>query len=166
MSKLIHSISKALALADIRNSARESPNQPGPSLGRPDCLTAKSIEVSFMLKGMLADSAASVASAYRARQAVEPAAPQSEDPATDHVSSFPFGQGELSHAHRPLRSIGRPDALTAQHVEVAIVLNAMLGRLAANDYLVRHEVDVHVIERVLNPAGRRRGNHDASGIRI
>lgn len=69
MSKLIHSISNAKALADIRNSSRESSHHASPSLGRPDSQTAKSIEVSLMLKGMLGESAAS---AYLARQAVEP----------------------------------------------------------------------------------------------
>jgi hypothetical protein len=69
MSNLIHSISSAKALTDIRNSARESSNPTSPSLGRPDSLTAKSIEVSLLLKGMLGESAAS---AYLSRQAVEP----------------------------------------------------------------------------------------------
>jgi len=69
MSNLIHSISSAKTLAEIRHSAREFSNQPSPTLGRPDSLTAKSIEVSLMLKGMLGESAAS---AYLARQAVEP----------------------------------------------------------------------------------------------
>lgn len=69
MSNLIHSISTAKALADLHNSPRESSNQQSPTLGRPDSLTAKSIEVSLMLKGMLGESAAT---AYLARQAVEP----------------------------------------------------------------------------------------------
>ena len=69
MSNLIHSISTAKALADLHNSRQESSNQHSPTLGRPDSLTAKSIEVSLMLKGMLGESAAT---AYRARQAVEP----------------------------------------------------------------------------------------------
>ena len=65
----------------------------------------------------------------------------------------------------PLRTIGRPDTLTAQRVEVGIVLNAMLGLSAATDYLSKHAVDGCVMQRVLSPTGRRRGNHDASGIR-
>ena len=65
----------------------------------------------------------------------------------------------------PLRTIGRPDTLTAQRVEVGIVLNAMLGRSAALDYLAKHAISACVTQRVLSPAGRRRGNHDASGIR-
>jgi hypothetical protein len=65
----------------------------------------------------------------------------------------------------PLRSIGRPDALTAQRVEVGIVLHAMLGRAAALEYFAKHNVDEAVVQRVLDPAGRRRGSHDANGIR-
>lgn len=60
MSHLIHTIS---------NSQGESTRAPNPSLGRPDDQTARSIQVSLMLKGMLGESAAS---AYLARQAVEP----------------------------------------------------------------------------------------------
>lgn len=66
---------------------------------------------------------------------------------------------------RPLRSIGRPDTLTAQRVEVGIVLLTMLGEAAASDYFAKHNIDPGVALRVLNPAGRRRGNHDASGVR-
>lgn len=92
-------------------------------------------------------------------------APPTADIANDSDATFPFGQGEPRHGLAPLRCIGRPDALTAQHVEVGIVLQAMLGGTAAKDYLARHEVAGHVIARVLDPAGRRRGTHDASGIR-
>ena len=66
---------------------------------------------------------------------------------------------------RPLRSIGRPDTLTAQRVEVGIVLHAMLGESAASEYFAKHNIDPDVVLRVLNPAGRRRGTHDASGVR-
>ena len=65
----------------------------------------------------------------------------------------------------PLRTIGRPDSLTAQRIEVGIVLNAMLGMSAATDYLSKHAINVDVIERVLCETGRRRGSHDASGVR-
>ncbi len=65
----------------------------------------------------------------------------------------------------PLRTIGRPDSLTAQRVEVGIVLNAMLGMSAATEYLSKHAVNDCVMQRVLSPTGRRRGNHDASGVR-
>ena len=66
----------------------------------------------------------------------------------------------------PLRTIGRPDSLTSQHVEVGIVLNAMLGFSAANEYLTRHEIDDNVIVRVLSAGGPRRGEHDVNGIRV
>ncbi len=65
----------------------------------------------------------------------------------------------------PLRTIGRPDSLTAQRVEVGIVLNAMLGLAAATEYLSKHAVAVEVMLRVLSTGGRRRGTHDASGVR-
>lgn len=65
----------------------------------------------------------------------------------------------------PLRTIGRPDTLTAQRVEVGMVLCAMLGKSAAAEYLAKHEVDPGVMERVLSGNGRRRGTHDASGVR-
>lgn len=66
---------------------------------------------------------------------------------------------------RPLRSIGRPDTLTAQRVEVGIVLHAMLGEAAASDYFAKHNIAPGVALRVLSAAGRRRGTHDASGVR-
>ena len=66
---------------------------------------------------------------------------------------------------RQPRCIGRPDTLTAQRVEVGIVLNAMLGISAATEYLDKHAVAVEVMLRVLSPAGRRRGTHDESGVR-
>ena len=66
---------------------------------------------------------------------------------------------------RPFRSIGRPDTLTAQRVEVGIVLYAMLGVAAANEYFAKHNIDTALAQRVLSPAGRRRGNHDANGVR-
>ena len=64
-----------------------------------------------------------------------------------------------------LRTIGRPDTLTAQRVEVGMVLYAMLGKSAAAEYLAKHSVDPGVMERVLSGNGRRRGTHDASGVR-
>lgn len=65
----------------------------------------------------------------------------------------------------PPRSIGRPDTLTAQRVEVGIVLHAMLGEAAANEYFAKHNISATLAQRVLNPAGRRRGNHDVNGVR-
>ena len=88
------------------------------------------------------------------------------DDASSHCADIAYGQGLPPHEAAPLRSIGRPDALTSQHVEVGIVLNAMLGFSAANDYLVRHEIDSAVITRVLSTGGQRRGEHDANGIRV
>ena len=73
--------------------------------------------------------------------------------------------GEERDARPPPRAIGRPDTLTAQRVEVGIVLNAMLGMSAATEYLSKHAVDALVMQRVLSPVGRRRGTHDASGVR-
>ncbi len=68
-------------------------------------------------------------------------------------------------AEWPLRSVGRPDTLTAQRVEVGIVLHAMLGLSAATDYFAKHALNPALALRVLSPSGRRRGNHDANGIR-
>ena len=65
---------------------------------------------------------------------------------------------------RPPRSIGRPDTLTAQRIEVGIVLQAMLGTAAAHEYFAKHNIDSALAQRVLNPAARRRGNHDVNGV--
>ncbi len=77
----------------------------------------------------------------------------------------PAPAGEQRDVPLPLRTIGRPDTLTAQRVEVGLVLNAMLGMAAAMEYLSKHAVDALVIQRVLGADGRRRGTHDASGVR-
>jgi len=52
--------------------------------------------------------------------------------------------------------IGRPDTLTSQHIEVGIVLHAMLGEACAADYLARHDVASSVARRVLEQPARRR----------
>lgn len=52
--------------------------------------------------------------------------------------------------------VGRPDSLTAQHIEVGLVLNTMLGASAASDYLARQAVSAKVARRVLSESGRRR----------
>lgn len=52
--------------------------------------------------------------------------------------------------------LGRPDSLTAQRVEVGLVLNTMLGPTAASDYLARQAVSAKVAQRVLSATGRRR----------
>jgi hypothetical protein len=64
----------------------------------------------------------------------------------------------------PLRLAVRPDLLTAQRVEVAIILQAMLGTSAAAQYLENNAVDPMVAQRVLFQPQLRRGRHDASGI--
>ena len=78
----------------------------------------------------------------------------------------PEQRDTLSHVARPPRSAGRPDSLTAQHVEVAIVLHAMLGDSAATDYLHKHRVPAHIAARVLQASGRRRGSHNEQGVRM
>jgi hypothetical protein len=69
----------------------------------------------------------------------------------------------LAQVARPVRAVGRPDTLTAQHVEVAIVLHAMLGDDAAADYLKKFRVAPHVAQRILQ-GQRRRGSHDTHHI--
>jgi hypothetical protein len=64
-----------------------------------------------------------------------------------------------------LRVAGRPDALTAQKVEVGIILQAMLGMQAAADYLENNAIPRAVALRVLFEPQLRRGRHDAFGIR-
>lgn len=63
-----------------------------------------------------------------------------------------------------LRIAGRPDLLTAQRVEVGIILQAMLGTPTAAEYLENNAVDPSVVLRVLFHPHRRRGRHDAFGI--
>ena len=96
-----------------------------------------------------------------------PVTVETKQPACHLVPSVPLAQaGERRETAVPLRTIGRPDSLTAQRIEVGIVLNAMLGKSAATDYLSKHAVDDCVIQRVLSASGRRRGEHDASGVQI
>lgn len=64
-----------------------------------------------------------------------------------------------------LRTIGRPDTLTAQRVEVAIVLHAMLGESAAAEYLDKHRVPSYITRRVLAKGSQRRGSHNEHGVR-
>ena len=73
--------------------------------------------------------------------------------------------GSPSHgAMGALRVVGRPDLLTAQKVEVSIILQAMLGTAVAAEYLADNEVNLTVSMRVLTKPGLRRGRHDANGI--
>jgi hypothetical protein len=61
---------------------------------------------------------------------------------------------------------GRPDLLTAQKVEVGIILQAMLGTQAALEYMDSNAIKPSVAARVLNQPELRRGRHDAHGIRV
>lgn len=56
--------------------------------------------------------------------------------------------------------LGRPDSITAERIEVGLILNTMLGATAALDYLARQSVSPKVARRVLSESGRRR-RHDA-----
>jgi hypothetical protein len=79
----------------------------------------------------------------------------------DTESTVALAAGEAE----PLRLTARPDLLTAQRIEVAIILQAMLGTPAAAEYLENNGVDPMVSLRVLFQPQRRRGRHDAFGIR-
>jgi hypothetical protein len=52
--------------------------------------------------------------------------------------------------------VGRPDSITAQRIQVGLVLSQMLGEAAASAYLARQAVDAKVAQRVLSDGGRRR----------
>jgi hypothetical protein len=60
----------------------------------------------------------------------------------------------------PPQQVGRPDSLTAQRVQVGLVLHQMLGEQAACAYLARQAVDAKVAQRVLSDGGRRRAGDD------
>ena len=60
----------------------------------------------------------------------------------------------------PQQQLGRPDSVTAQRIQVGLVLSHMLGTQAAAAYLARQAVEAKVARRVLN--GRRRASDDAS----
>lgn len=57
-------------------------------------------------------------------------------------------------------TLGRPDSLTAQRIQVGLVLNAMLGASAASDYFARQSVNTKIARRVLSEAGRRRSTDE------
>ena len=97
--------------------------------------------------------------------------PSEGGPAAQPAS--PTWSGRDSVAWRPsashaatdgLRVVRRPDLLTAQKVEVSIILQAMLGTAVAATYLADNEVKLTVSMRVLTKPGLRRGRHDANGI--
>ena len=83
----------------------------------------------------------------------------SSDPATSDTAEA------SAHAGAPSRVAGRPDLLTAQRVEVGIILQAMLGTPAAAEYLENNAIERSVALRVLFQPHLRRGQHDAYGIR-
>ena len=82
------------------------------------------------------------------------------------VDSGWTGQDSVNQAapSGALRVVGRPDVLTAQKVEVSIILQAMLGTSVAAEYLADNEVGLGVSMRILTKPGLRRGRHDANGI--
>ena len=73
--------------------------------------------------------------------------------------------GTTTPAPVTLRATGRPDTLTAQKVEVGIILQAMLGTPAAAEYLENNAIKRAVALRVLFEPHLRRGHHDVFGIR-
>lgn len=87
------------------------------------------------------------------------------------ISSLPFSFPSRPTAQAsapvgaPCRGPGRPDHLTAQKVEVGIILQAMLGTPAAAEYLENNGIGRAVALRVLFEPHLRRGRHDAYGIR-
>ena len=58
--------------------------------------------------------------------------------------------------------VGRPDGLTAQRIQVGLVLNQVLGEQAAAAYLLRQAVNAKVARRVLSDGGRHRASDDTS----
>ncbi|MFL6658321.1 MAG: hypothetical protein ACJ8GW_09635 [Massilia sp.] len=58
--------------------------------------------------------------------------------------------------------VGRPDSVTAHSIEVALVVNALLGTEAASDYLARQAVSARTAQRVLSATGRHRRSDDAT----
>jgi hypothetical protein len=84
---------------------------------------------------------------------------------TNSGSSSDTSSNAPARDSAPLRIAGRPDTLTAQRVEVGIILQAMLGTHAAAEYLKNNDVPRSVALRVLFQHHLRRGRHDASGIR-
>ncbi|HEU5435453.1 MAG TPA: hypothetical protein VFU95_03475 [Telluria sp.] len=56
--------------------------------------------------------------------------------------------------------------MTAQKVEVGIILQAMLGTQAAIDYMENNAINRKVAARVLHHPELRRGRHDQHGVRV
>ena len=85
---------------------------------------------------------------------------------TDSIDPLTLvADGALTPVTPTLRVAGRPDTLTAQKVEVGIILQAMLGTPAAAEYLDNNAIARSVALRVLFEPHLRRGHHDADGIR-
>jgi hypothetical protein len=78
--------------------------------------------------------------------------------------SAPDSRGTDQAAASP--PAGRPDHLTAQKVEVGIILQAMLGTQAAIDYMENNAINRKVAARVLHHPELRRGRHDQHGVRV
>ena len=70
------------------------------------------------------------------------------------------------HATTASPHTGRPDHLTAQKVEVGLILQAMLGTQAAVEYMDSNAINRCVAARVLNQPEQRRGRHDQHGVRV
>lgn len=81
------------------------------------------------------------------------------------METISTSSGAESHAAAP-HLANRPDHLTAQKVEVGIILQAMLGTQAAVEYMDNNAINRAVAARVLNQPELRRGRHDAQGIRV
>ena len=85
-------------------------------------------------------------------------------PSDTTSAAAPVAGAAVQAAVAPLRLAGRPDKLTAQKVEVGIILQAMLGTPTAAEYLETNAVNPSVVLRVLFHPQQRRGRHDASGV--
>jgi hypothetical protein len=74
------------------------------------------------------------------------------------VSSAQALAGASANPTAPSLQVGRPDSLTAQRIQVGLVLHQMLGEQAATAYLARQAVTDKVARRVLSDGGRRRAS--------
>ena len=80
------------------------------------------------------------------------------------ITNVTCGVAKPSQGHTP--PVERHDRLTAQKVEVGIILQAMLGTQAALEYMDNNAIHRSVAARVLNQPEMRRGRHDAHGIQV
>ena len=79
------------------------------------------------------------------------------------IKHIPASDDAPAPTVRALRAAARVDTLTAQHIEVAIVLHTMLGESAADEYLDKHRIDPDIKQRVLSDDGKRRAAHSVQG---